>query len=187
MTRRTRWYWLAPLGFVLVASGAALAPVALAPGSSAVGAPWVALETPANPLDAATRGAALVVRVYYHARPADLPISGTAEGLVDGRRQSVPLEFTPTGTAGVYALRQQWPAKGQWLLAVSVDDGRWANMVVELGPDGGISDGGYLEWQAKAVALRSVRVVRQLPDAAAVDRALRTLARQHAVAVRSDR
>lgn len=173
---------------------AALVPVALLlvpltgswPAPTELGAPWIALETPANPLDAATRHAAFVVRVYYHETPADLPVSGTAEGLVDGKRQSVPLEFTPTGKRGVYALRQQWPASGHWMLAVRVADGRFANLIVELGPNGGIADARYFEARAKAVALHSVRVERQPPDAAAISATLQAMARQ-TVASRPDR
>ena len=48
-------------------------------------------------------------------------VSATAEGLVNGRRQSMPLRLTTVQTdkAGIttYALRRQWPGEGSWVLS----------------------------------------------------------------------
>jgi hypothetical protein len=47
-------------------------------------------------------------------------ISGTAEGLVNGARQSISLNLIPVDPAeGVYAALQQWPAGGHWLLQLN--------------------------------------------------------------------
>jgi hypothetical protein len=47
-------------------------------------------------------------------------ISGTAYGLVDGKRQTVPLEFGVTSRPGVFAVRRSWPAEGAWVVRVSL-------------------------------------------------------------------
>ena len=140
------------------------------------GAPWMSLEMPANPLDPATRGAALVVRTYRHARPEAVPLTGTAEGVVDGVRQSVPLRFKATGQPGVFAVNQSWPSEGAWVLAISTGDD--VHLLVELGPDGGITPTSYYNQTSADLALRSVRVVTgNLPERD-IDRSLATLSVQ---------
>lgn len=108
-----------------------------------VGPPWISIEYPVNPHDATTRGAVLLVHAFHHGTPMQFPVSGTAEGLVAGKRQSVKLEFARTSRTGVYALRQQWPAQGTWTLVISVrqgeGDGDVASAVVELAPTGEVA------------------------------------------------
>lgn len=48
---------------------------------------------------------------------ASVKVSGTAEGLVNGKRHSLPLTLIPVDRAeAVYAIGQQWPQDGTWLL-----------------------------------------------------------------------
>ncbi|HEX7121230.1 MAG TPA: hypothetical protein VF178_02590 [Gemmatimonadaceae bacterium] len=113
-------------------------------GSAAVvGPPWISIEYPVNPHDATTRGALLLVHAFHHGTPTQFPVVGTAEGLVNGERRSVQLEFTRTSRTGVYALRQQWPAEGMWTLVISVRpsarDGDVASAVVDLTPSGEVA------------------------------------------------
>lgn len=87
------------------------------------GPPWISIEAPANPLDPTSRGALLLVHAFHHGTPTAFPVTGTAEGLVDGRRRTVTLEFTPTSRPGVYALRYQPPREGSWILVIRVTQG----------------------------------------------------------------
>jgi hypothetical protein len=105
------------------------------------GPPWISIEYPANPYDATTRDAFLVVHAFHHGTPMDFPVSGTAEGLVDGRRRSVSLEFQRTSRPGVYALRKQWPNEGAWTLLVAVAQGPEDKVtaIVELGGSGAVA------------------------------------------------
>ena len=161
---------LAPLGALLFLPFAPPSP------SQPVGPPWISLELPANPLDPATRGAAFLVHAYHHGSPAGFPVTGTADGLVDGERQSVDLEFRETSRPGVYAVNQQWPAKGHWIVTVSVVGAADASVIVELGADGGVDDDRYFGASMKALSLRSVRVVQGAPSARHIDNALRAMA-----------
>jgi hypothetical protein len=106
-----------------------------------VGPPWISIEYPANPLDASTRGALLLVHAFHHGTPMDFPVTGTAEGLVDGERKSVSLEFTRTSRPGVYALRKQWPAQGTWSLVITVSQAQndVAQALVEIGRGGEVA------------------------------------------------
>jgi hypothetical protein len=55
---------------------------------------------------------------------------------VGGQRKSVPVRLT-TVSPGVYAVRQQWPKEGVWLLAfTSTLDQLTCSRLVPLGPQG---------------------------------------------------
>ena len=104
--------------------------------ASLAGPAWISIELPANPYDASTREAFLLVHAFHHGTPMEFPIEGTAEGLVNGARRSVKLAFTSTSRPGVYALRQQWTEDGTWTLVIRAIQGQGdaATAVVELGP-----------------------------------------------------
>ena len=130
---------------------------------AAYGSPWMSVEMPANPLDPATRGAAFVVRTYRHSQAEAIPLSGTAEGMVDGERRSVSLTFRSTGRPGVFVVDQSWPETGAWVLAIST--GEQVHMLIEMGPSGGVTRTSYYGKSAADLALRSVRIVTgKLPE-----------------------
>ena len=143
MTRHpiARLALVTPLALALVVTTAARyapPPASAAPGAH-VGPPWISIEHPPSPYDRATRDAYLLVHAFHHGTPAGLPVSGTAEGLVNGRRRSVRLEFAPTARAGVYALHKQWPSDGAWALVISVAQGKGdlaATALVQIAENG---------------------------------------------------
>ncbi len=71
------------------------------------GPPWIAVEYPVNPHDPNTRGAFMTVRTYHHGDLTGYEITGTAEGLVNGRRQSAKLDIRRLPQAGSYVVRWQ--------------------------------------------------------------------------------
>lgn len=83
------------------------------------GPPWIAIEYPVNPHDPNTRGAFMTVRTYHHGDLTGFEISGTAEGLVNGKRQSSKLDIRRLPQAGSYAVRWAKPSQGSWALVVS--------------------------------------------------------------------
>ena len=105
------------------------------------GPPWIAIEYPANPFDRASRDAFLTVRTYHHGEIMAKTVSGTAEGVVDGKRQSMRLDIRPGSQAGTYVVRWQKPATGRWVLVINsgnqgiVD----ATAVVEISPSGTVA------------------------------------------------
>src|SRR5882672_5817808 len=105
------------------ASSEPAATTALPAGTFALaGPPWISIESPPNPFNSETRGALLVVRVYHHGEAAFYPVSGTAEGLQNGKRQSMKLEFGSTSTPGMYSLKFSRPSAGAWLLMIHVGE-----------------------------------------------------------------
>lgn len=108
--------------------------------ADAAGPPWISIETPVNPYDATTRGAFLLVHAFHHGDAVAYPVSGTAEGIVNGQRKSITLTFTSTSRTGAYALRKQWGDVGVWTLVIAVkqQENDLAQALVEVGEDGAV-------------------------------------------------
>ena len=126
--------------FLIGALAAALAAPG-APPAPASGPPWISIEYPVNPYDATTRDAYLVVHAFHHGTPVGFPVSGTAEGLVNGQRRTIPLAFTATSRTGTYALRRQWPDAGTWTLVIGVAQGPEdrVSAIVDIGSGGEVA------------------------------------------------
>ena len=116
---------------VLIAALSILATPAFA------GPPWISAEFPSNPHETATRGAFLLVHTYHHGTPTEFPLTGTAEGLINGRRQTLRLEIVATSKPGVYAVRFKPQGGGAWVLAFNLGgDRNGAGMIVAVGKNG---------------------------------------------------
>jgi hypothetical protein len=95
------------------------------------------------------KAAALLVRAEC-CYAAPFTVSARAEGLVNGRRRSIPLRVTQVSTdpqgGSVYAIRRQWPRVGVWVLTFT-GTARGAQQydtckdLLELGPNGSIASG----------------------------------------------
>ena len=105
------------------------------------GPPWISIELPANPYDKSTRDAFLLVHSFHHGTAMGFIVTGTAEGVVNGERQSLKLDFSGTTREGVYALKRTWPKEGTWTLVIKANQGPEdaATAVIELGPDGDVA------------------------------------------------
>jgi hypothetical protein len=138
------------------------------------GPPWISIETPVNPYDATTKDAYLLVHAFHHGTPVAVPVSGTAEGIVNGERRSVKLEFTSTSRAGAFALKKQWGDAGIWTLVIAVHqhDSDAAQALVEVGADGEVA---RVQVPTR-VGERNFRFPREL-SAQEMDAALRLRAR----------
>ena len=91
--------------------------------------------------DFRTKSAAFVFRTEGCADPSKPQISGTAEGLVNGVRRSVALRLMESSRPGVYAVIQNWPGEGEWVVALK---GKCADAnagaIVPIGPNGFIRE-----------------------------------------------
>jgi len=87
------------------------------------------------------KAAAFVFRTRGCAEPSKAQISGTAEGLVKGARRSVILKVAAGAKPGVYAVFQNWPAEGDWVVNLkgTCADAS-AGAVIPIGPKGFIRE-----------------------------------------------
>jgi len=95
-------------------------------------------DVASSPCDIARGGVALKVTTLDCGTPRHLSLQGRAEGIVNGKRASLPLEVRKTTTAGVYDVAAQWPASGRWVLVFTTSRyGQNQSLIVDLGADGG--------------------------------------------------
>ncbi|MCW5963727.1 MAG: hypothetical protein KIT83_06800 [Bryobacterales bacterium] len=77
---------------------------------------FIELANPSASKDPATAKAFLVARLIGCHQPEKGTIKAKAEGLVAGRRISVPVEVSPLSTSGMFAVTRTWPSEGSWVL-----------------------------------------------------------------------
>ena len=90
--------------------------------TSMVGAPLIAgalrveISDPAGNAEAVAMKAVLVARTTACHSPEKSVVTATAEGLVNGKRQSIPLKLTALSSPGTFAVTEQWPHRGAWVV-----------------------------------------------------------------------
>lgn len=98
---------------------------------------WLTLGNPAASSDEKAKGAAVIVRADGCHNPAKAKLTGTAEGLANGRRVSVPLKLTRLAAPGAYAVHRNWPAEGAWVVKlVGQHMNHTTSALVPILPDG---------------------------------------------------
>lgn len=125
------------MGFAIVLMGASAVQAHLRADASArepqdfalqIGPPIAGGSQPA-------KKSVFVVRPGGCANPASAQITATAEGLVNGARQSVPLTLAPLPTPGVHAIGKDWLNTGVWIVSlVGTCAGKTAGAIVSIGP-----------------------------------------------------
>src|SRR5437667_1565371 len=94
-----------------------------APAFGLKGPPWISIELPANPYDKSTRDAFLLVHAFHHGTAMGFIVTGTAEGIENGERRSLKLDFAETSREGVVALKRTWTREGTGTLGNKVTQG----------------------------------------------------------------
>jgi hypothetical protein len=117
--------------FALAVLTAGLAAPAVAQDFALQVGPPIAGNTPS------TKSSLLVVRTAGCADPASAQITGTAEGIVNGARRSVPLKLPVLPTPGVHAVSKEWANGGIWIVhLVGVCAGKSVGAIVSVaGPN----------------------------------------------------
>lgn len=90
----------------------AAAPAALAGG----GKPYVQVWGPHE-------DGLYAVHTYLCENPGALRVTAWAEGLVDGKRQTLPIKLEKMKEKGVYKFARSWPEQGSWAIRMKVENG----------------------------------------------------------------
>lgn len=134
----------------------------------------LSVETPSAGSTHQLKDAVLFVRTFGCYKPTDAALSATAEGIVNGQRRSLPLELVYDST-GVYALKQQWPSEGSWVLAIT---GEYrsiiSTLIVDLGPKGKVHSDTRLEAGSRKGT--HALIMQRKPTTAEIDSALKAVA-----------
>jgi hypothetical protein len=108
-----------------------------APLPAHAGPPWISVEYPTNPHHPSTRDAAFLVRLYHHSESIDVPVSGRAEGMIDGRHKVVDVKVAKTTLPGVFAVSGLPKVGGAWVVVITMNEsGNPASAIVTVGADG---------------------------------------------------
>jgi hypothetical protein len=99
------------------------------------------IGSPVAAQEYAAKTAAFAFRTEGCAEPAKAQIGGTAEGLIGSERRSVALKIAAMSKPGVYAVYQNWPAGGAWVVNLKgTCAGEDAGAIVPIGPKGFIRE-----------------------------------------------
>ena len=81
--------------------------------------------------------AVLVIKATGCHDPAGASVSATAVGMVNGERRTIPLQVMKLSEDGAFALAQQWPKEGKWVIEiVGKNPTQFTNTLVTAGPGG---------------------------------------------------
>src|SRR3982750_4240298 len=96
------------------------------------GAFYLQLGNPEANTEAKKANAVLVIKATGCHDPATATLSATAVGMVKGQRQSIPLKLTKLSGVGEFALTQQWPKDGTWVIELVAHNGeQFTNTLVK--------------------------------------------------------
>jgi hypothetical protein len=98
---------------------------------------WLELGNPEASAAARQANAVVTVRAIGCHDPAAAKVTATAIGVVNGERRTIPIRLTPLGEPGMFAITQQWPKEGKWVIQlVGKNDEQFTNTLVTAGPGG---------------------------------------------------
>ena len=117
--------------------GTVLPAALLLAGQLLAGGFFLQLGNPeANP-EARKLNAALVVKAAGCHDPAGANLTATAIGTVNGQRSEIPLKVYRLSEPGTFAIAQQWPKEGKWVIElVARNPEQFTNTLVVAGPQG---------------------------------------------------
>jgi hypothetical protein len=80
------------------------------------GALLLEVGDPAENAEALRNHAVLVARTTACHSPGKTTVSATAEGMLNGARQTIPLKVISLSTPGTFAVAREWPHQGTWVI-----------------------------------------------------------------------
>jgi hypothetical protein len=87
-------------------------------GQLMAGGFYLQLGNPEASPEARKAGAIVTIKALGCGEPAKAVLKATAIGLVNGKRQEIPLNVKALSDPGMFALTQQWPKEGRWVIQV---------------------------------------------------------------------
>jgi hypothetical protein len=106
-------------------------------GQMFAGGFWLQVGNPEANAAVAKMGAAITIKAVGCHDPAAAIVTATAVGVVNGERRAIPLELKPLGEPGAWALAQQWPKDGKWVIQLVGRNGdQFTNTLIGAGPGG---------------------------------------------------
>jgi hypothetical protein len=109
----------------------------MAAGSLMAGGFWLQVGNPEASAEARKANAVVTLIAAGCSDPAKAEVKATAIGMVDGKRKEIPLEVTKLSQPGMFAIAQQWPKEGKWVIQMEGrSDGRVTSTLLTATPQG---------------------------------------------------
>jgi len=129
-------------------------------GQLLAGGFYLQLGNPDASEEARKANAVLTIKATGCHDPATATLTATAVGTVNGKRQTIPLQVTKLSETGMFALAQQWPKDGKWVIELVGRNGeQFTNTLVSAGPSG--IDRLHAKWDMKAFPPAAVEAMLQ--------------------------
>ena len=126
------------------------------------GALTVQIGNPTANREAMAKGGVVIVRTTACHAPEKSAIAATAEGIVDGKRQSMPLKLIPLSEKGTFVVTREWPKEGVWVIRFTATNPEYKNYAT----------GALVSIRDNAPDWDRVKLVYHAPNAADVNAAL---------------
>ncbi|HET8549074.1 MAG TPA: hypothetical protein VFL57_13750 [Bryobacteraceae bacterium] len=98
---------------------------------------WLQLGNPEASAEARAAKAVVTILATGCHQPEKAEITGLAISTAGGKRQSIPLRITRLSRPGMFAVSQQWPAEGTWVLQFTGRNaGMTTGVILTAGPEG---------------------------------------------------
>ncbi|HWR54253.1 MAG TPA: hypothetical protein VN428_24310 [Bryobacteraceae bacterium] len=98
---------------------------------------WLTAGNPEASAEARAMKAVLTAKAMGCHNPEQAEFTGTAIGIVNGERRTVPLKLASLPDATMIAVTRQWPADGRWVIQLTGKyNGAVATLLVPAGPEG---------------------------------------------------
>ena len=98
---------------------------------------WLQLGNPEASPEARKLNAVVTIKAFGCHDPAKATFTATAIGMENGQRKEIALKLEPLSEPGFFALTQQWPKEGKWVIRmVGKNDQQFTNLLVSAGPGG---------------------------------------------------
>ena|SRR5690242_6265729 len=135
-------------------------PAVVLAGQLLAGGFYLQLGNPDASEEARKANAVLTIKATGCHDPATATLTARAVGTVNGKRQTIPLQVTKLSETGMFALSQQWPNEGKWVIELVGRNGeQFTNTLVSAGPAG--IDRLHAKWDMKAFPPAAVEAMLQ--------------------------
>lgn len=96
------------------------------------GALTLQADDPTASPEAIAKQAIVVAHTTACVSPEKTVITATAEGIVDGKRISMPLKVIRLSQAGSFAVTRQWPTAGAWVVKMVATNPDYKNYATSI-------------------------------------------------------
>ena len=98
---------------------------------------WLQLGNPEASPEARKNNAVLIIKAVGCHHPETAQVTANAIGVTDGKRQTIALKVIPLSDPGTFAISQQWPNSGRWVIQLVGRNGeQFTNTLISAGPSG---------------------------------------------------